>query len=134
MDINAIVAGIGSSQALQDAAAKAGVDPAQAQGMLSGILQHVNDGADLEGMAEGIAGKVGVQPDQVQRFLPLVMGLLQGHSANASEGVQGLLGSLIGAFQGRAMNSLLSGFDTNKSGSIADEAIGLAAGLLGKKQ
>ena len=129
MDIGEIVSGIGSSQALQDAAARAGVDPAQAQAILQGVLQHVNGGGDVSGMAEGIASKAGVDPAQVQQFLPSVMGLLQGHAENASEGVQGMLGGLLGSLQSSPLGGLLSGFDTNTDGSIADEALALGKGL-----
>ena len=129
MDIREIVSGIGSSEALRDAAGRAGVDPAQAQTILQGILEHVNGGGDIAGMAEGIAGKAGVDPAQVQLFLPFVMGLLQGHSENASEGVQGVLSGLLGSLQGFPLGGMLAGFDAKKDGSIADEAIGLAKGL-----
>ena len=125
MDIAEIVVGIGSSGALQGAASKAGVDPTQATDMLHGILAHVNDGGQLEGMAESVAGRVGVDPSLVQQFLPQVMGLLQGHSENAAEGVQGMLGSLMGSFGGA-----LSG---GQGGSLASEAMNLAGGLFGKR-
>ena len=127
MDIQEIMSGIGSSQALQDAAGKAGVDPAQAQSMLQGVLEHVSSGSPLEGMAEGVAGKVGVDPSLVQQFLPSILGLLQNHSANASEGVQGVLGGIIGSLQGSAAGAAPGG------ASLADEAMGLAKGLFGNK-
>lgn len=133
MDIQEIVSGIGSSQALQDAAAKAGVDPSQAQSMLQGVLEHVNSGGEVEGMAEGVAAKIGVDPSMVQQFLPSVMGLLQGHSENASEGVQGVLGALINNLQGSSAGGVLSALDANKDGSIADEAMEMVKGLFGGK-
>lgn len=97
--------------------------------MLQGVLEHVSAGAPLEGMAETVAGRAGVDPGIVQQFLPQVMGLLQGHSENASAGVQGVLGSLMGSLQGGGFAALLSGLDANQNGSIADEAVGLAEGL-----
>jgi hypothetical protein len=129
MDIAEIVAGLGSGQALQDVAAKVGVPPDQAQAMLQGVLEHVSAGAPLEGMAETVAGRAGVDPGIVQHFLPQVMDLLQGHSENASEGVQGVLGSLMGSLQGGGFAALLSVLDANQNGSITDEAMGLAQGL-----
>ena len=132
MDIQEIVAGIGSSQALQDVAGRMGVPPEQAQAMLGGVLEHMAGDGPLEGMAETVAGRVGVEPAQVQAFLPAVMGLLQGHQANAAEGTAGVLGSLMSSLQGSAVGGLLSGLDANKDGSIVDEAVGLAKGLFGR--
>src|SRR5258706_160341 len=130
MDIAEIASGIGASDALQQAAAKAGLDPSQAQAALQGVLEHVDANGSTEGLIEGVAAKAGLSPSLVQAFLPSVLGLLQGHAANASEGVQG---GIIGSIENTSAGSLLSGFDANKDGSVADEAVGLVKGLFGKK-
>lgn len=133
MDIQEIVAGIGSSSALQEVAAKVGMTPDQAQTALQGVLQHVSAGDPMEGMVEGVAAKAGVDATTVQQFLPNVMGLLQGHAANATEGVQATLGGLMGSLQNSPFGGLLSGLDANKDGSVVDEALGMVKGLFGGK-
>ena len=130
MDIQELVAGIGSSQALMDIAGRLGIDQAQAQTMLHGILEHVTSGGQLDGMAAGVAARAGVDPAQVHQFLPSVMGLLEGHSQNASAGVQGMLGGLMSSLQGSPMSGLLSGGGAS-GGGVASEVLGLAKGLLG---
>jgi hypothetical protein len=133
MDIQEIVGGIGSSQALQDVAAKLGISSDQAQSALQGVLSHVSSGEASEGMVEQVAAKAGIDPAQVQQFLPQVMGLLQGHAENASEGVQTTLTGLLGSLQNSPIGGLLSGLDANKDGSIVDEAMGMVKGLFGGK-
>jgi hypothetical protein len=95
MDIQEIVSGIASSGALGDAASQAGLEPGQAQDALHGMLEHFNNGGSLEGAAEAVAARAGITPEQVQAFLPQVLPLLQGHAANANEGVQSILGGVI---------------------------------------
>lgn len=133
MDIREIVAGIGSSSALQSAAAKVGISPDQAQSALQGVLQHVSAGQPMEGMVETIAAKAGIDPAQVQQFLPSIMGLLQGHAENATEGVQATVTGLLGSLQGSPIGGLLSGLDANKDGSVVDDALGMVKGLFGGK-
>jgi hypothetical protein len=133
MDIGEIVAGIGSSSALQDVAGKVGISPDQAQAAIQGVLQHVSSGESMEGLVESVAAKAGLDPAQVQQFLPSVMGLLQGHADNASEGVQSTLTGIMGSLQNSSMGGLLSGLDANKDGSVVDEAMGLVKGLFGGK-
>ncbi len=107
MDIQEIVAGIGSSDALKGVANQIGLSPDQAQGALQGVIEHVTAGQPLEGLVEAVAAKTGIDPDQVQQLLPSVMGLLQGHAENASEGVQGMLGGLMGSLQNSPAAGLL---------------------------
>jgi hypothetical protein len=133
MDIAEIASGIGASDALQQAAEKAGMDPSQAQAALQGVLEHVDATGSTEGMVEGVAAKAGISPSLVQAFLPSVLGLLQGHAANASEGVQGVLGGIIGSLQNTSAGGFLSRFDANKDGSVADDALGLVKGLFADK-
>jgi hypothetical protein len=133
MDLQEIAAGIGSSDALRDAAAKAGISPEQAQATLHGVLEQVTGGGSLEGMVEGLAAKAGVDPSNVQAFLPSIMGLLRGHADNAEEGVQAALGGLLGSLQNSPAGGLLSGLDANHDGSLVDDAMGLVKGLFGKK-
>ena len=129
MDIQEIVSGIGSSDALKGIADKLGLDPEQAQGALQGVIEHVSGGNPLEGMVEGVASKVGIDPAQVQQLLPSVLPLLQGHADNASEGVQGMLGGLLGSLQNSPIASLLGHGDGQGEGAEALQ--GLVGGLLG---
>jgi hypothetical protein len=133
MDVQEIATGIGSSKALQNVASKLGISPDQAQTTLQGVLQHLSDGGPIENMVEGVAAKAGISPAMVQQFLPNVMGLLQGHSENASEGVQTALSGLMGSLQSSPIGGLLSGLDVNKDGSIVDDALGMVKGLFGGK-
>jgi hypothetical protein len=133
MDIGEIVAGIGSSSALQDVAGKVGITPDQAQSALQSVLQQVSAGQSLDGMVENVAAKVGLDPAQVQQFLPSIMGLLQGHAENATDGVQTTLTSIMGSLQSSPIGGLLSGLDANKDGSVVDEALGMVKGLFGGK-
>jgi hypothetical protein len=132
MDIQEIVSGIGSSDALKGLAEKIGLSPDQAQGALQGVIEHVSAGNPLEGMVEGVASKIGIDPAQVQQLLPNVMPLLQGHADNASEGVQGMLGGLLGSLQNSPMAGLLGhGGGEGDAGSALQ---GLVGGFLGGKQ
>jgi len=115
MDIREIIAGISSTGALGQAGAQAGLEPGQAQDALHGILEHFTNGGSLEGVAEAAAAKAGISPAQVQAFLPQVLPMLQAHSANASAGVQSVLGGI--------MNSM--------SGGGAGGLAGMAKGLFG---
>jgi hypothetical protein len=99
MSLLDIISGIASGPGLQDAAEKAGVDPETAQGLLQGVLEHVQGGGGLDDAAGAIAAKTGIDPSQVQQFLPQIANLLQGHADNAGEGGGGLLGGLLGAFR-----------------------------------
>jgi len=128
MDIQEIVAGIGSSDALKGVAAKIGMSPDQAQGALQGVIEHVTQGRPMDGMVEGVAAKVGADPDQVQQLLPNVMGLLQGHAENASEGVQGMLGGLMGELQHSPAANLLGQGEAEAPSGLS----GLIGGLFGK--
>ena len=128
MDIQEIVAGIGSSDALKGVAARIGMSPDQAQGALQGVIEHVTEGRPMEGMVEGVAAKVGAEPDQVQQLLPNVMGLLQGHAENASEGVQGMLGGLMDSLHDSPAASMLE----QGEGQTGFGLQGLIGGLFGK--
>jgi hypothetical protein len=128
MDIQEIVAGIGSSDALKGVANRIGMSPDQAQGALQGVIEHVTAGQPLEGMVEGVAARTGVSPDLVQQLLPNVMGLLQGHSENASEGVQGMLGGLMESLHSSPAASLLEQGEGQAGGGLS----GLIGGLFGK--
>jgi hypothetical protein len=129
MDIQEIVSGIASSDALKGLAEKIGLSPDQAQGALQGVIEHVTAENPLEGMVEGVASKVGVPPEQVQQLLPHVLGLLQGHADNASEGVQGMLGGLLGSMQNSPLAGLLGHGEGQGEGASALE--GLVGNLLG---
>jgi hypothetical protein len=98
MGLGDIISGISSGTALNDAASSAGIDPSQAPAMLQGLLDHVNGGGSLEDAAGAVAGKLGVDPSQVEQFLPQVAGLLQGHADSAPDGGGDLIGGLLGKF------------------------------------
>jgi hypothetical protein len=100
MDIQEIVAGISASGALGNAAQSAGLQTGQARDVLHGVLSHFDGGGALETLAESVAAKAGISQTQVQAFLPQVLPLLQQHSANASEGVQGVIGGFINSMSG----------------------------------
>ena len=117
MDINDIISGITSSGALNSAASQAGIDPAQATSMLSGVLDHVSNGGSTDDIATVVADKTGLDAGTVNQFLPVAMSLLQGH-ADAT-GDQGGLGGILGALGG--------------AGGGAGGLLGMAAGLFGNK-
>jgi hypothetical protein len=125
MAIADIASGIGASDALKKAAAKAGMDPEEAQATLQGVIEHVTQNGSTEQMIETVAARTGVDPSKIKSFLPNVTGLLQGHADAAPEGVRSMLSGII--------VSLTSGLDKNKDGSIADEAVEFAKGLFGRK-
>lgn len=134
MDIQEIIAGLGSSSAVQEAAAKAGLSPDAAQGALQGVLEHVSSGQPAEEMAQSVAGRVGVDPSQIAQFLPSVMGALQQHVQASPEGAQGLLSGLLGSLQnspfGGALGGLAGGAESGQGG-LADQAFGAMKNLFG---
>ncbi len=77
MGYHDITAGLQASQALKDAASRAGLEPAQAGAILEGLFDYAAQGRGAEGALEGIAEKAALQPAQVRQFLPMVLGLLQ---------------------------------------------------------
>lgn len=109
MDIGEIVAGIGSTDALSQAASQAGLDSSKAQEALHGILEHFTNGGSLENVAESVASRCDIAPEQVQAFLPQVLPMLQSHSENASEGVQGMLGGIMNSLSGGGLGGLAKG-------------------------
>ena len=118
MDINDIISGISSSGALNSAASQAGIDPSQAQSMLSGVLDHVWSGGSTADIGAAVAEKTGLDASMVDQFLPVALSLLQGH-ADAT-GDQGGLGRVLGALGGAG-------------GGGAGGLLGMAAGLFGNK-
>ena len=97
MNIQDIASAIGGSQELNDAAGQAGIDPSTAQSVVQGALEHFSDGGDANGVADAVAAKTGLDPSLVQQFMPMALGLLQGHAQNGPPAAQGLLGSLLGS-------------------------------------
>jgi len=126
MDLQGILSSIGGSDALANAAGQAGLAPDQAQSVLQGVLEHAAGGGDSEGMIDAVAGKTGVDPSQIQAFLPQVMPLLQAHADGAAVGDQGMLGGLLGSVGG-----LLGGGPGPAEGGGG--LMGLASGLFGNK-
>jgi len=130
MDIQEIAAGIGTSAAFGNVAAKVGVAPEQAQAALQLILERVVAGQGLDGLAQNVATQVGLDPAAVERLLPSVLGLVEGHAANANEGVQGVLSGIINSLRESAGSGLLSALDANQDGSVVDDALNAVKGLL----
>jgi hypothetical protein len=100
MNISEMLSGLRGSAGMTDAADQAGLDPAQAHEATQGIVEHLCSGGGVEEVADVVAAKVGVSPDQVQALLPQILPLLQGHAAGASGEAQGLLGGVIGRLGG----------------------------------
>ncbi len=125
MDIQSLVSSIASGGALNDMAAKAGLSPDQAQAALHGVLDHATGGGLAEDLVGNVAAKTGLDPSQIQQFLPSVMGLLQGHAANAPDGggLAGILGSLGG---GAAAGG-------DQAAAPGAGIMGMISGLFGKK-
>ena len=97
MDIGGIISQLQSNGALHPAAQAAGVEPQKAGSILQGILEHFDAGGAPEGMAESVASRFGVSPQQVEALLPQVMPLLEDHAQSTGESAPalgGLLGSL----------------------------------------
>ncbi len=100
MDIESMVAGLGSSGALAHAASEAGLAPNQAEAAIRGVADHVGGGGGAEGMVEAVAARAGLDPSQVQAFLPHVLPLLQQHAQATPGGAQGEFGALLGSLSG----------------------------------
>jgi hypothetical protein len=77
MGYHDFTAGLHASEALKDAAMRAGIEPAQAGAILQGLFDHAAAGKGAEGALEGVAEAAAVLPSQVRQFLPLVPGLLE---------------------------------------------------------
>jgi hypothetical protein len=100
MDIQNLLSGLASSGALNQAASGAGLSPDEAHGAVAGVLEHMCSGGGAEEVATVVASKTGLDPAQVQAFLPQVLPLLEGHAANTSGGTQSALTGLIGQLGG----------------------------------
>jgi hypothetical protein len=100
MELSDLLSGLRGGEALTQAAGQAGLEPDQAHAAVQGVLEHLSGGGALEQVADVVAAKVGVSPDQVQALLPQVLPLLQGHAQMASGETQGMLGGLIGRLGG----------------------------------
>lgn len=101
MELRELLSGLRGGDALNQAAAQAGLEPDQAHEAMQGVVEHVSNGGSVEEAAAAVAGRVGVSPEQVQALLPQILPLLQGHAAAAPDGeTQGMLGGLIGRLGG----------------------------------
>jgi len=100
MDFRELLSGLQGSEALNQAAGQAGLDPDLAHEAVHGIIEHVCQGGSVQEAADAVAARVGVSPDQVQALLPQVLPLLQGHAACADGEQQAGMGGLIGRLGG----------------------------------
>jgi hypothetical protein len=128
MDLQGLLSSIGGSDALSAAAGQAGIEPDQAHSVLQGVLEHATSGGGADGIVDAVASKTGLDPAQIQAFLPQVMPLLQGH-ADAAGGDQGGMGGLLGAVGGM----LGGGGEAAGQASGGGGLMGLVSGLFGKK-
>ena len=97
MDIPQIVAAMTASGALADAAARTGVEPAEAGTILTGILAHIDAGGRIAGVAGAVAANTGLDASRIEAFLPQVLPLIQGHAAAAPEAGRELMSAFINA-------------------------------------
>jgi hypothetical protein len=100
MELSDFLAGLRGNEALNQAAGQAGLEPGQAHAAVQGVIEHLSGGGAVEEVANAVAAKVGVSPDQIQALLPQVLPLLQGHAEGASGEAQGFLGGLLGRLGG----------------------------------
>jgi hypothetical protein len=128
MDLQGLLSSIGGSDALNAAASQAGMEPDQAHSALQGVLEHLSTGGAAEGVVDAVAAKTGLDPSQIEAFLPQVMPLLQGH-ADAAGGDQSGMSGLLGA----AAGMLGGGGGGDAAASGGGGLMGLVSGLFGKK-
>ncbi len=86
-----------ASGALPEAAARAGVDPSEAETVLAGILAHIDAGGRIAGLGDAVAAKTGLDASKIEAFLPQVLPLIQGHAAAAPEAGRELMSAFIKA-------------------------------------
>lgn len=129
MDINDIIAGVSQNPALAETIGKLGIDPAMAQTALSGVLGQLSQGGDITQIASGVAESAGLDVSQVMALLPGLVSALQGHAGGAGGD---LITSLLGQLQGGQFGDVLAMLDTNKDGSVVDDALNLVKGLFSR--
>jgi hypothetical protein len=129
MDINDIIAGVSQNPALAETIGKLGIDPAMAQTALSGVLGQLSQGGDITQIASGVAESAGLEVSQLMALLPGLVSALQGHAGGAGGD---LITSLLGQLQGGQFGDVLAMLDTNKDGSVVDDALNLVKGLFSR--
>ena len=129
MDINDIIAGVSQNPALAETIGKLGIDPAMAQTALSGVLGQLSQGGDITQIASGVAESAGLEVSQLMALLPGLVSALQGHAGGAGGD---LITSLLGQLPGGQFGDVLAMLDTNKDGSVVDDALNLVKGLFSR--
>ena len=129
MDINDIIASVSQNPALAETIGKLGIDPAMAQTALSGVLGQLSQGGDITQIASGVAESAGLEVSQLMALLPGLVSALQGHAGGAGGD---LINSLLGQLQGGQFGDVLAMLDTNKDGSVVDDALNLVKGLFSR--
>lgn len=130
MDINDLIAGVGQHSAITDTISRLGIDPALAQSALGAVLSQVSQGKDVSQIASAAAGSSGLDISQVLALMPGIIAALQGQAGGAGgDLVTGLLKQL----QGGQFGDVLAMLDTNKDGSVVDDALNLMKGLFSRK-
>lgn len=127
MGINDIIAGVSQNPAVAEAVGKLGIDPAMAQNALGGVLSQLSQGQDVSQIASGVAEATGLDVSQILALLPGVVSALQGH-----EGGGDLVTGLLSKLQGGQFGDVLAMLDTNKDGSVVDDALNLVKGLFSR--
>jgi hypothetical protein len=129
MDLNDIIAGVAKNPALAETIGNLGIDPAMAQAALGGVLSQLSQGQDVSKIAASVAESSGLDVSQILALLPGVVAALQGHAGGAGgDIVTGLLSKL----QGGQFGDVLAMLDTNKDGSVVDDALNLVKGLFSR--
>lgn len=130
MDINSIISGVSGNPAVSEIIGKLGIDPAAAQTALAGVLSQVSEGKDVSQIASGVAESTGLDVSQILALLPGVVSALQGQEGGAGGD---LVAGLLGKLQDGQFGDVLAMLDTNKDGSVVDDALNLVKGLFGRK-
>ena len=130
MDINSIIGGVSENPAVAEIIGKLGLDPAAAKSALEGVLGQVAEGKDISQIASGVAESTGLDVSHILALLPGVVAALQGQEGGAGGD---LVAGLLGKLQGGQFGDVLAMLDTNKDGSVVDDALNLVKGLFGRK-
>jgi hypothetical protein len=100
-----------------------------AQTALSGVLGQLSQGGDITQIASGVAESAGLDVSQLMALMPGLVSALQGHAGGAGGD---LINSLLGQLQGGQFGDVLAMLDTNKDGSVVDDALNLVKGLFSR--
>lgn len=129
MDLNDIIAGVSQHSAVSDTISRLGIDPALAQSALGALLTQASQGKDITQIASGLAQTSGLDASHLLALLPGIVASLQGQAGGAGGA---LVTQLLGQLQGGQFGDVLAMLDTNKDGSVVDDALNLMKGLFSR--